>query len=161
MSIIKTMEKNTAKNSLEDVIFPENNGLIIKEILDNYGIKNYNEELLNNKRLSGKEIIDFLDNMPGKKVAILAKKYALGEIPIEDLPSYLEKDLSVPKEFAEKITSDLTEKLFIFIKTPEKKSTPSNKIYNEKTLEENDKLPEAMVKKTNVKKSDNYRESIE
>ncbi len=147
-------------------VFPEESSLVIEKILEKYGLAELQQEGINKISELGDfdKASELLENLPGTKIAKLVKEYAEGKVPLENLPSLLEKELNVSKKEAEEISKDLEKTLLVFIEqapveevSVEKKETepqviPISEEEPEITIPEESKTPS---------KKDVYRELIE
>ena len=141
------MEEEIPK--MEEPSFPEENQLIVEEILKKYGLWEIHREGLNrfSKSKNPEERWKIIEGLPSYKTSNLVRRYGEGEIPLESLPFLIERELNVSEEKAKEIAAELEKKLLIFIR-PIKAGELPQKI----PLEVKPKIPP---------KKDVYREPIE
>lgn len=116
------MKKGNPKEKLEPA-FPEESGLIIEKILKKYGFWKIQWEGID-KFFESKVPTDrrnVFESLPGYKISKLVRKYAEGEISLENLPSFLEKELNISSQKAKNIAEELERKLLAFVKPIEKR----------------------------------------
>lgn len=110
----------------EELIFPENNGEIVDKVIDDFGLRNAQEEgiekILDSK--TQEESMEIFENLPGTKISRLVREYAEGKITVEKMPSRLKDELSVSEDQANKMIEYLQKELLSFIAMGNKNLNP-------------------------------------
>ena len=156
----KNLKIKSRESSIDnEIIFPEESATIIDGILDKYGLRKIQEEGIKKflKATVGAEKRKLFENLPGFKISSSLRGVAFGKISLENLPSFLEKELKVSQKTAKEITKDLQEKILAFVKIKEEELPPTKDIEIEtppSSLEDEEKKKESSI-------PDTYRESIE
>jgi hypothetical protein len=114
------MTSNTNKKIR--IVFPENNGFVISEIIKKNGLDETEDEILK-KMMNGEETT-------AKKIAKIVRQVAEETISIEEFPYKIQKALDIPIEKAKKISLELYKKVIALAEklapeTRNKKSTLS------------------------------------
>jgi len=149
----------------KEIIFPENSSDVILKILERYGLKETNQEMI--KKLSKKE-----KTIRGT-VAELIKKIAQEEIPSKDFSPTLSERLGVSKKIADDLAKDAEKEILVFVKRipkeEQKERIKKGLIERERTTSRTelpkkikDELPTStkeLPSKPQIK--DDYREPIE
>jgi len=139
-------------NSNKEIVFPDETVDIISEIVRKYKLDVLEEELTEKiaKISTLEEKREIFESLPICQISGAIKEIGEGKTSIEDLPSTLQNRLNISKEIAEKITSEIKERIIPFISRPYKK-----KLIKEET-------PEIIKEKESIlQKRDSYREPIE
>jgi len=150
------MEQENSQDKTMEPIFPEETGLIIRKILEKYGLAESQKEGIEKFIASEnpREKREIFENLPGKKIAKAVRDFAEGKVALESLPALLEKNLNISEKVANQIAKDLEKTILLFIKRgpieKEKKERPE-------IPQPEEKLPE----KPGPPKRDVYREDVE
>lgn len=131
------------------VIYPENIGSIISGILNDYGFKETDEEVVQ-KLLNKKPVVAGV-------VAKIIKEAAEGIISQNQIALALEKNLNIPKKISEQMSQDIIIKALSLLKKTisKKKEVSEKKPFSEKGEQKIEKTPEKTFEQ------DTYREPIE
>jgi len=114
------MNQNPKEN--QRLIYPEDTSEIISELMEKYGLKETEEEVLQALK-EGK-------TTKGGTIAEIIMEVAKNKIPRENITSVLQKRLAISKEIAKKIAKELEKKilnLIIIEKVPKKEIPPLQK----------------------------------
>lgn len=127
ISMPKLIIKKESKLLKTDlVVFPEESGLIVEEIIEKTGLKKIDDEKfekLLNPETPNKKTEEIFEDLPSVKLSKIIIAYAEGKIDLKNLSSSLKKDLSISFEKAEEIGKELKEKLLVYIKPIKKEKT--------------------------------------
>jgi len=110
------MDQKTNENL--DIIFPEESGEIVVRILKKYGIDPMPEEMLEKleKEKTREENNKIVDNLPGRKTAILVREAAEEKLSSNDFAARLQEQLNIPEEKAKNLADDLNKEIIAFAK---------------------------------------------
>ncbi len=114
--------ENSQSNKVRSVVFPEETGKILGEIIKKYGLKETEEKILKefkeklDKAKTSQERIkaitkEDLQRLPDRKIIITTRGVARGKITKKDFASTLQKQLDISKKKAEKMAEDLEKEI--------------------------------------------------
>lgn len=167
MAILKVksstiMVKENLKNENLEIVFPEESSLVIKKILEGYGLDKIQKEAI-------KKFIDLpkeeklkigdtvLTNLPGAKISKIVKEYAEGKLDLNKISFRLRNDLNIDETTSEKMANELKTNLLELIQPI--KSPTAKKIREKKSLTTETSKPKLEKKFSSTK--DVYREPVE
>ena len=145
------LDKNNKKTADEKIKIPEGSAEFVENLLEKFDLKEEQEKGIEKlfQVSDVKEREKIFEQLPGRKIALLIRKYAFGEIDLKEIPDYLKKELNLPSLKAKEMTEELKKLLFLI--SPEKKP--------KKEKEEKEK--EAPFPSSKKYQPDIYREPIE
>jgi len=148
MELNKNNKKTTKKINI-----PEGSAEFVENLLEKFGLKEEQEKGIDKLfQISDiKEREKIFEQLPGRKIALLIRKYALGEIELENIPEYLKKELKLTPSKAKQMTEELKKLLFLI---PQEKGEEEK----EETKEEKSESSSPSIQKY---QPDIYREPIE
>jgi len=91
---------------MDNISFNIDTTEVIPEILNKYGLKDGNEEML--EELEKDEVASII---PGEIILNLAIKVAKNEVPIKDMPAILASKLKLPRATVDLLAKDIQEKI--------------------------------------------------
>lgn len=151
------MNNEISQNKIIQPTFPEESALIIEKILEKYDLAHKQKEKIK-EFLNSDSLINF-DDLPGNKLAKIAKDYGEQKISLKDVPAIIKEKLKLSIKEAEEMAEDLEKSLLIFIKQVLIKKEKINK-WQGVVSEKEPKLNESKKSEKSSNK-DAYREPIE
>ena len=102
-------------------VFPEESALIIRKILEKYGLAERDEKETEKlfDTANPKERAKIFESLAGVKISGLVKEYAEGKVTLIEVPSQIANRLDISEEKAKQIAQDL-EKSLLSLTTPRK-----------------------------------------
>lgn len=101
---------NSNSDQNQKIIFPEENSLIISELLEKYNLKESLREIFEKTR-KGEETF-------GSTLAKIVRKAAEKKFSLKELTSSLETELSLSPKKAEDLAKDIKKKLLVLAEKP-------------------------------------------
>ena len=150
------LEKNNKKET-KKINIPEGSAEFVENLLEKFDLKEEQEKGIEKlfQVSDVKEREKIFEQLPGRKIALLIRKYAFGEIDLKEIPGYLKKELNLPSLKAKEMTEEL-KKLFFLI--PQEKGEEEKEETKEEAKEEKSESSSPSIQKY---QPDIYREPIE
>jgi len=153
-------KENFKRKVILELSFPEESGLVIKEILKKYGLEEKQKTGIRKwfKSKNQNERRKLFEELPGSKISQLVRDYAEGKINSVNINLLLTNKLDVSENKAEEIAQELKQKILSFIKPisrTQETLSPNKKNASKKIVTIKPKRAEA------PQGNDIYRESVE
>lgn len=119
-------------------VFPEKSDLVIRQILEKYGLEKIQQEGIK-KLLSTKvkqKRREVFENLPAAVISKLIKEYAEGKVILSEAPSQIAERLNISEAKSKQIVQELEQSILAFITALKKRpKTPGEILFGKKPTE--------------------------
>ena len=150
------LNKNNKKNT-KNIKIPEGSVEFVEGLLKKFGLEEEEKKRIDKffQTQDIKKREEIFEQLAGRKIALLIRKYAEGEIELENIPEYLKKELKLTPSKAKQMAEELKKLLFLI---PQEKGEEEKEETKEETKEEKSESSSPSIQKY---QPDIYREPIE